>query len=237
MIARDGLRWLQGGLLILGLLLLGRSSSMAIGAHHFQAATSSAFDLALRDAAGAPSATADLQPPAAAIVAVQPPKRDAEAGTVLGRIEIPRLSMTAMVAEGVDTKTLGRSVGHVPSTAWPGEAGNCGLAGHRDTFFRGLGDIRVDDIIRIVTIERTTTYSVEWTEIVEPTRVDVLDSTATRSLTLVTCYPFAFIGRAPQRFIVRARLVEDRPASRFEHSSNSVRGFTPGSARRSPSTR
>ncbi len=210
MITGHKFHWFRGGLLILGLLLLGRWSTTAIEAHHFQAATSGAFDIALRDAAAAPSVAVGNQAPVTGALAAEPPRRAAESGTVLGRIEIPRLGMTAMVAEGVDARTLGRAVGHVPSTAWPGGAGNCGLAGHRDTFLRGLGKVRVDDVIHIVTLERTTSYRVEWTEIVEPTRVDVLDSTATRSLTLVTCYPFVFVGHAPQRFIVRARQVEER---------------------------
>jgi len=124
---------------------------------------------------------------------------------VLGRIEIPRLRIAAIVAEGTDDKTLARAIGHVTSTALPGSPGNCALAGHRDTFLRGLGDVRANDSIRIVTLERTYTYRVEWGVVVEPDRVDLLDSTATRSLTLVTCYPFNFVGRAPQRFVVRAR--------------------------------
>ena len=112
-----------------------------------------------------------------------------------------------MMTEGVDKQTLSRAIGHVPTTARPGEPGNCALAGHRDSFLRGLGGVRVDDVVRIVTATRTFEYRVEWTRIVDPHQVDVLDSTATRSLTLVTCYPFEFLGHAPQRFIVRAREV------------------------------
>lgn len=215
MITRSRFRWLQGGLLILGLLLLGRSSTTAIEAYRFQSATSRAFDMDLLDAAGVPSVTGG--DPAASVAPEAEPRRlEAEPGAVLGRIEIPRLRLSAMIAEGVDTRTLGRAVGHVPSTGWPGGAGNCGLAGHRDTFLRGLGEVGVGDVIRIVTLERTTRYRVEWTEIVEPTRVDVLDPTAIPSLTLVTCYPFAFVGHAPQRFIVRATRVEERNPVGFE---------------------
>ena len=127
--------------------------------------------------------------------------------TLFGRVEIPRLGIRAMMTEGVDKQTLSRAIGHVPTTARPGEPGNCALAGHRDSFLRGLGGVRVDDVVRIVTATRTYEYRVEWTRIVDPHQVDVLDSTATRSLTLVTCYPFEFLGHAPQRFIVRAREV------------------------------
>jgi sortase A len=182
--------------------------------------------MALRDAAAAPSVTGSSQAPVTGTPAAEQSQRAAEPGAVLGRIEIPRLRMTAMVAQGVDATTLGRAVGHVPWTAWPGEAGNCGLAGHRDTFLRDLRNVRVDDVIQIVTLERTTIYRVEWTKVVDPTRVDVLDSTATRSLTLVTCYPFAFVGHAPQRFIVRARQVEERDSAEFELSSTNMRDLT-----------
>jgi sortase A len=130
---------------------------------------------------------------------------------VIGRLEIPRLRIEAMVAEGTDAKTLDRAIGHVRETALPGKPGNVGLAGHRDTFLRGLGDVRADDVIRIVTAERTYTYEVQWTKVVEPDRVDTLDPTAKPSLTLVTCYPFAYVGRAPQRFLVRARQVDSDP--------------------------
>ena len=236
MITRSGFRWLQGGLLILGLLLLGRSSTTAIEAHRFQSVTSRAFDIDLHDAAGVPFGTAGGQA-ASVAPAAEPRRLAAEPGAVLGRIEIPRLRLSAMIAEGVDTRTLSRAVGHVPSTGWPGGSGNCGLAGHRDTFLRGLGDIGVGDVIHIVTLERTTRYRVEWTEIVEPTRVDVLDSTAAPSLTLVTCYPFAFVGHAPQRFIVRARRVEERDPARFEHFSTGVRAITTSPVLRGLSTR
>jgi sortase A len=132
----------------------------------------------------------------------------AAAKSPLGRIEIPRLRITGMIAEGTDTRTLKRAVGHVVRTSRPGEAGNVGLAAHRDGFFRGLGGVRKDDLIRIVTARGTYSYRVEWMEVVEPHRIDVLNATAEPSLTLITCYPFNWIGHAPKRFIVRARQFE-----------------------------
>lgn len=133
---------------------------------------------------------------------------DSTAATgVLGRIEIERLGITAIVAEGWDEATLKRAVGHITPTARPGAPGNCALAGHRDTFLRGLGGVRTDDVIRFVTPESTYTYRVEWTEVVEPRQVDVLHATETRSLTLLTCYPFTYVGHAPRRFVVRASQV------------------------------
>ncbi len=126
---------------------------------------------------------------------------------VLGRIEIPRVGIEAIVREGVDDASLAIAVGHIPGTARPGEGGNMALAGHRDSFFRGLQDIRHTDAIRIVTQEGSYEYLVDSTEVVSPEDVWVLDPTSDTVLSLVTCYPFAYVGHAPNRFIVRASLV------------------------------
>ena len=107
---------------------------------------------------------------------------------------------------GSDARTLQLAVGHIPGTALPGEAGNVGLAGHRDTFFRRLQNIRPDDEIRLTTPDGFFTYRVRRTVIVQPRDVWVLDPTDEPTLTLVTCYPFSYVGSAPQRFIVRASL-------------------------------
>ncbi len=126
---------------------------------------------------------------------------------VLGRIEIPRIGVTAIVREGDDNTTLAIAVGHISGTARPGERGNMALAGHRDSFFRALRDIRRQDTIRIVTPERSYEYAVDSTEVVGPQDTRVLDPTSDTVLTLVTCYPFKYVGHAPNRFIVRASLV------------------------------
>jgi sortase A len=110
------------------------------------------------------------------------------------------------VRTGSDARTLQLAVGHIPGTARPGEDGNVGLAGHRDTFFRRLRDIEPDDRIRIVTPSGTYDYRVQRTDVVEPSDVGVLERTTEPSLTLVTCYPFTYVGSAPERFIVRAVL-------------------------------
>jgi sortase A len=127
-------------------------------------------------------------------------------GETVGRIEIPRLRLSAVIKAGADARTLQLAVGHIPGTALPGERGNVGLAGHRDTFFRRLRDVRPDDEIRVTTPDRVYRYRVERTDVVEPDDVWVLDPTAYSALTLVTCYPFTYVGSAPQRFIVRAQL-------------------------------
>jgi sortase A len=186
-----------------GLLLLGFWSRTEFVALAFQRAESTKLDAA--SARSAPDLVAVRSDAAHRTGKTHSP--GSRAG-VLGRLEIPRLRIMAIVAEGVDPKTLGRAVGHVATTALPGRPGNCALAGHRDTFMRGLGDVRVNDTIRIVTRDRTYVYQVEWTEVVEPRRIDVLDPTLQRSVTLITCYPFHYIGHAPKRFIVRARQVD-----------------------------
>jgi sortase A len=112
------------------------------------------------------------------------------------------------VRAGSDARTLRLAVGHIGGTAFPGEPGNIGLAAHRDTFFRRLGEIRDDDEVRLVTPDGTFNYRVEGTQIVEPSDVWVLAPTTQPALTLVTCYPFRYVGSAPQRFIVRAHLAE-----------------------------
>ena len=127
---------------------------------------------------------------------------------VFGRIEIPRLGISAPIAEGAEPAQLERAVGHIETTVFPGQPGNCALAGHRESFLRGLGNVRKNDIIRIDTLQGTYTYVVEWGRVVRPRQADELDTTATPSLTLVTCDLFRAVGPAPERFVVRARLVE-----------------------------
>jgi len=130
---------------------------------------------------------------------------------VLGRIEIPRVGVKAIVREGNDETTLAVAVGHISGTARPGERGNMALAAHRDSFFRSLRHIRLEDTIRIVTQERSYEYAVDWTEVVNPEDTWVLAPTDGTVLSLVTCFPFDWVGHAPRRFIVRASLVAPAP--------------------------
>ena len=134
---------------------------------------------------------------------------------LIGRIAIPRLEISAIVKEGVDNATLGVAVGHVPYTPMPGQLGNVGVAAHRDTLFRNLKDVKRDDLITLTTPDNVYEYRVESFKVVAPTEVSVLDgSIDERILTLVTCYPFYYVGNAPRRFIVRARQVpEFRPST------------------------
>lgn len=134
----------------------------------------------------------------------------ARPGRAWGRLDLPRLGLSALVAEGVDDRTLGVAVGHFPGTSLPGEAGNVALAGHRDTVFRRLQEIRPEDLMRLTTPDGAFEYRVEWLAIVDPGRTDVVAATDKPALTLVTCYPFDYVGSAPLRYVVRARSI-DRP--------------------------
>jgi sortase A len=125
-------------------------------------------------------------------------------GSVIGWLEIPRLGLTAGVAEGEDAATLRFSVGHLADTPLPWEPGNSALAGHRDRQFRALARIREGDTIRLKTTRGDLTYRVTAISVVAPDDLSVLKPTRTRTLTLVTCYPFYFLGHASQRFVVRA---------------------------------
>ena len=123
-----------------------------------------------------------------------------------GVLEIPALKLTIPIFADTSELVLNRGVGWIEGTAMPGEDGNVGLAGHRDGYFRGLKDLKLGDTIEVQSVGRTMRYRVSSLEIVEPTDVSVLDPTDVPSITLVTCYPFYYIGSAPQRYIVRGTL-------------------------------
>jgi sortase A len=126
-------------------------------------------------------------------------------GDSIGEIQIPRLGLTAILVQGESATILQRAVGHLADTALPGESGNVVLAGHRDTFFRPLKRVQIGDAITLKTLSGDFEYLVESTAIVAPTDIQVLQPTGGRTLTLITCFPFSYVGSAPARFIVRAR--------------------------------
>ena len=125
---------------------------------------------------------------------------------LIGRFEIPRLGLTAMVREGMDPVTLRRAIGHLPGTALPGEAGNFVLAAHRDSFFRELRFVQKGDEIRVRTRDGAFVYRVTALSVVDPSNTDPVQSTAAAVCTLVTCFPFDYVGPAPRRYIVRAEM-------------------------------
>jgi sortase A len=135
------------------------------------------------------------------------------AGMMLGRLEAPSVKLSTVVLEGSDDATLSRGSGHIEDTPFPGQPGNVGIAGHRDTTFRALRRIHLGDTLEFKTADRVYRYRISKTWIVGPDDVYVLDPTPQPALTLVTCYPFEFVGHAPNRFIVRADLVGDEAIS------------------------
>ena len=126
---------------------------------------------------------------------------------VIGEMVIPRLGLKVIVVQGDSPSILRRAVGHIFQTALPGQPGNVALTGHRDTFFRPLRNIRPGDAITFKTLSGEFQYQVESTSVVPPSDVSVLDPSSGRTLTLITCFPFYFVGAAPNRFVVRARQV------------------------------
>jgi sortase A len=149
--------------------------------------------------------------------AAAPPRRTAPpAGTVVGRLSIPSLGLSTTVLEGTDDETMRRGSGHIEDTPFPGEPGNVGIAGHRDTVFRPLKRVKAGDALELTTADRVYHYRITNAFIVDPQDVYVLDPTDRPTLTLVTCYPFEFIGHAPRRFIVRGELEETRESAGSE---------------------
>ena len=150
-------------------------------------------------------------------------------GEMCARLGIPRIGLDVVVLDGVAESSLRRGAGHIPGTAAPGVAGNMGIAAHRDTFFRPLRDIRKGDLIQLSTLYGQDSYRVVWTAVVKPTFVQALSPTAKRSLTLITCFPFDYVGNAPKRFIVRAERISGRlddmtanQPARFQPAKNSA---------------
>ncbi len=146
---------------------------------------------------------ARFSPPAIVRPSERPPT------AALGELSIPRLNFSAVVFEGSDDRTLRFGLGHLEQTALPGDAGNVAIAGHRDSFFRSLHDLQEGDDIWVDTVDQRVHYRVAWLRVVDPREVSVLDPTSEPALTLVTCFPFQFIGAAPYRFVVRAARVEE----------------------------
>jgi sortase A len=196
------LKWGQRVFFACAVLLLGYCAFALVDTWIFQRRESGELDRLLRDrnlaSQGTPQpgpSTALKGAPAAAV------------DGLIGRIEIPRLLLSAVVVEGTGKTVLRRAVGHIPGTALPGQAGNVGLTGHRDTFFRSLKDLKIKDEIQFSTLAGNFNYEVESLRVVDPDNVGVLAPSGHNVLTLVTCYPFYFVGPAPKRWIVTARQV------------------------------
>jgi sortase A len=188
------LKLAEYALTMVGTLAMGYCLAVFLEAKFYQAKESRDFARELRLKERNKAAPVD------SLAAVTTPDKHG----VVGRLEIPRLGVSVMVVEGVDDSDLNLAVGHIPGTALPGQSGNVGIAGHRDTFFRPLRSIQLDDTITVSTLQGASRYRVVSTNVVRPEDIHVLYPTGRASLTLVTCFPFDYVGSAPKRLIVRA---------------------------------
>jgi sortase A len=192
------LQWTQRVLFAGATVMLGYCAYVLVDSRIFQHREKQRLDRLLSDQ---PKTT-----PASAIEAVKVTPRVGPGG-LIGQVQIARLGIAVMVVEGTARRGLRRAAGHIPGTAMPGQPGNVGIAAHRDTFFRPLRNIQRDDVITLTTLSGEYRYRVVSTQVVSPSNVAVLNSDGNQILTLVTCYPFYFVGAAPSRFIVRAERV------------------------------
>jgi sortase A len=199
MTGQSWLRWIERGLLTSGVALTAWCALILLEARFYNSLQVPApapltITQTLPGDAGTPGAHGP--------VVAAPPQ-----GAVVGRLEVPSIHLSTTVLEGSDDATLSRASGHIEDTPFPGQPGNVGIAGHRDTVFRPLRYVHLGDTLVLTTSNRIYRYRIRKTFIVGPDDVYVLDPTEHPTLTLVTCYPFEFVGHAPQRFIVQADLI------------------------------
>lgn len=208
-ILRRTLRTMQAGLFILGVVSVCAFAWLQFERYYFGYRYLKEFDRSgvtpevadIRSPAEPPLPVIEGAPAAKASAVLTAPSTEVN---VLGRLHVERLGLEAPVLEGVDNRALRRGAGWIPGTARPGEPGNVGIAAHRDTFFRPLRDVRSGDRIRLDLANEVRTYVVRSVYIVEPEFAEALAATEHPTLTLVTCFPFDFVGPAPRRFIVQA---------------------------------
>ena len=189
--ARVGIRLAQYGFTVIGTIALGYCGAVRLSARLYQEGIVRVFDRE-RDRKSSSAISEMSRAPVP------------EPGELVGKLEIPRIGISVMVVEGVDPAELEHAAGHIPGTALPGQPGNIGIAAHRDTFFQPLAAIRPGDTMTVGTIDGIYLYRVTSTEVVHPQDISVLYPIGRDTLTLVTCYPFHYIGAAPERFIVHA---------------------------------
>jgi sortase A len=208
------IRWSRRLFFVIGIALLGYVAFALLDARIYQAVQSRQFQQELNGLKPSVSSDEDLSAssihPAPAKENLLTAERIYIAGsgrTPLGRIEISTIGLEAIILEGTDARTLRRGVGHIPGTPLPGQQGNVAITGHRDTFFRPLRNIRKDDEIRLTTLGGSYRYGVDSIKVVGPEDMEVLDNSDDAILTLVTCYPFYYVGPAPKRFVVRAHRI------------------------------
>jgi sortase A len=194
---RSILRWSRNVFLAAGVLILGYCGMILLDAKLYQARETRRFEQQVKD----------FKPAIASKGRVQGVSVHSSTEKTLGEIELTRIGVAALILEGTDARTLRRAVGHIHGTAFPGQPGNVAIAGHRDTFFRALRNVHLDDEITLATLNGSYRYRVDSIKVVGPEDTKVLDHSSDDILTLVTCYPFYFVGPAPRRFIVRAQRI------------------------------
>jgi sortase A len=191
--------WLRRALFFAGVACLSYVACLIVDAESHQEYEEWRFNRAIRASAADAARTKVPSPIAQHIAPVS-----YAPGETIGRLEIARVGISTMIGEGTENKTLRRGVGHITGTPLPGETGNVAVAGHRDTFFRELRNVQIDDEIILTSARGNRTYRVDSIRIVDPDDVEVLNDSGEPAITLVTCYPFYFVGPARKRFIVRA---------------------------------
>lgn len=206
---RRAVVWGQRLLYVVAAVLLAYTTWVSVDAYLFNAYQSWRLDRMVAEGQTAERLPGELSAELSGEAASASTSAPAAERDLIGRIEIPRLDLSAVIVEGVGSRALRRAVGHIPGTPLPGEAGNVGLAAHRDTYFGVLRHVRAGDRVRIVTPGGVHEYAVELTMVVEPEDTFVLEPYRVPVLTLVTCYPFDYVGPAPRRFIVQAYRVDD----------------------------
>jgi sortase A len=194
------LLWAQRTLFAGAILMLGYCGFVLLDSWRFQHRERQNLERLLQERQRVVASSAARESPASFKPVIGP-------DGLIGRIEVLRLSLSVIVVEGTDRITLRRAAGHIVGTGLPGQSGNIGIAGHRDTFFRPLKNIQRDDVITLTTLRGEYHYRVVSTKVVSPESVEVLKPDGNEILTLVTCYPFYFVGSAPNRFIVRAERI------------------------------
>ena len=192
------LRWVERALFVIGGGLAAYCAAILVEARFHQSVPLPQPPLVVTQTA-LPGDPGDIKAPS--------PAPAPAAGVLLGRLDAPSVKLSTVVLEGSDDGTLSRGSGHIEDTPFPGQPGNVGIAGHRDTTFRALRRIKIGDALEFRTGDKLYRYRITKTSIVGPDDVYVLDPTPQPALTLVTCYPFEFVGHAPNRFIVRAELM------------------------------
>jgi sortase A len=201
------LRAIEWLCLSVGLVCLGWYAVVMVRAIEYQRAESARLDRATESARQeSPSHSKVERPPIEnpTIERSEPTSSDKPDHQLIGRLEIPRLKLSVMVVDGDDPATLKMAAGHLPDTPLPWELGNSAVAGHRDSFFRPLSEIKLNDNLIMMTPHGEFHYAVSSLRVVEPNDLTVLRQNGRSALTLVTCYPFSYVGQAPKRFIVRA---------------------------------